>query len=166
MKGFDIGCNDPRKPSFDESVEAMRRAGTNALPILLRTLRSKDSDLKHRLTRLAARQHLIEIDYVTADRQPWAARQGFMALLGRQAKYAIPQLVEISQEEVAGTYSIAGGRHTEYATEILELLKQPGEEVREDVAKATRKGGPKAAARAGGNFDGTQNAGPTRRSTE
>jgi hypothetical protein len=89
-----------------------------------------------------------------------------MALLGRQAKYAIPQLVEISQEEVAGTYTIAGGRHTEYATEILELLKQLGEEVRQDVAKATRKGGPKAATRAGGNFDGTQNAGPTRRSTE
>jgi len=166
LKGFDIGYYDPRKPSFDESVEAVRRAGTNALPILLRMLRSRDSDLKHRLTRLAARQHIIKIDYVTADRQRWAARLGFMGLSGREAKYAIPQLVEISQEEVAGAYPIPGGRHTEYATEVLELLKQLGETVREDIAKARTKGGPKAATKAGGNLDGTQNAGPTRRSTE
>ena len=89
-----------------------------------------------------------------------------MALLGRETKYAIPQLVEISQEEVAGAYPIPGGRHTEYATEILELLKQHGKDVREDVAKAPKKGGLRAATKAGGNLDGTQNAGPTRRSTE
>jgi hypothetical protein len=166
MKGFDIGYNDPRKPSYAESVEAVRQAGTNALPMLLSMLRARDSDLKHCLTRLAKKQRLIKIDYVTADRQRWAASQGFMAFLGRDTRYAIPQLVEISREEVAGAYPIPGGHHTEYATEILELLKQEGEDAREAVETALKKGGPIAATKAGGNSDGTRNAGPTRRSTE
>jgi hypothetical protein len=166
LKGFDIGYNDPRKPSFDESVEAVRQAGTNALPTLLRMLRARDSDLQHRLTRLAQKQRVIKIDDVSADRQRWAARQGFVALLWKNATYAIPQLVDISREEVAGAYPLPGGQHTEYATEILELLKQHGGDVREAVETALKKGGPIAATKAGGNSDGTKSAGPTRRSTE
>lgn len=175
LRGFDIGYNDPRKPSFDESVEAVRQAGTNALPTLLRMLRSRDSDLKHRLTRQAEKQHLVRIEYVSADRQRWAAMQGFLALVGREAKYAIPQLIEISRHEVAGAYTISGGRHTLYATEILGQLRQQGEDISEDVTKALSngavgrrhlKGGPKAPTKASENVDATQNSGPTRRSTQ
>ncbi len=133
LKGFDHGYNEPRKPSFDESVEAVRQAGTNALPILLRMLRARDSDWKHRLIRLAQKQRLIEIDYVTADRQRWVARQGFVAL-GLHAKCAIPQLVDISQEETSRV------EWNKYATEILDLLKQTwGKDVSEDIAKAIKK---------------------------
>src|SRR5689334_9265371 len=39
LKGFDIGYNRADKPSSDESVEAVRQSGTNALPILLHMLR-------------------------------------------------------------------------------------------------------------------------------
>jgi len=175
LRGFDIGYNDPHKPSFDESVEAVRQARTNALPTLLRMLRSGDSDLKHWLTRLAQKQRLIKVDDISADRQRWAAMQGFLALVGREAKYAIPQLIEISRQEVAGAYTISGGRHTLYATEILGLLRQQGEDVSEDVTKALSdgaagrghmKGGPEAATKASGNVDATQNSGPTRRSTQ
>ena len=166
LKGFDIGYNDPRKPDFDECVEAVRQAGTNALPTLLRMLRTRDSDLKHRLTRLAQKQRLIKIDYVTADRQRWAAHQGFMALLWKNASYAIPQLVEISREEVAGAYPISGGRHSEYATEILDLLKQQSEELRGTIETAIKKYGPIPASKAGGNSDGTKTAGPARPSIE
>ena len=117
LKGFDIGYNSPAKPSFDESVEAVRQTRTNALPVLLRMLRTRDSDLKHRLARLAQKQRLIKINYVTADRQRWAAKQGFTAL-GLYAKAAIPQLVEISQEETSRA------EWNKYATEILDLLKE------------------------------------------
>jgi len=117
LRSFDLGDNAPGKPSFDESVEAVRETSTNSLPILLRMLRSRDSDLKHRLARLAQKQSLIRINYVTADRQRWAARQGFTAL-GLYAKVAIPQLVEISREEASRV------EWNKYATEILDLLKQ------------------------------------------
>jgi len=117
LKGFDLGYNGPAKPSFDESVEAVRQTSTNALPILLRMLRTRDSDLKHRLARLAQKQRLIKINYVTADRQRWAARQAFTAL-GPYAKAAIPQLVEISREETSRA------EWNKYATEILDLLKE------------------------------------------
>jgi hypothetical protein len=117
LKGFDIGYNSPAKPSYDESVEAVRQTSTNSLPILLRMLRTRDSDLKHRLARLAQKQRLVKIDYVSADRERWAARQGFTAL-GSQAKVAIPQLVEIAREEKSRS------EWHKYATEILELLKE------------------------------------------
>jgi hypothetical protein len=118
LKGFDIGYNDPAKPAFDESVEAVRQTNTNALPVLLRMLRTRDSDWKHRLTRLAQKQRLIKIDYVTADRERWAARQGFMALLDPCAEAAIPQLVEISKQETSRA------EWNPYATELLDLLKE------------------------------------------
>ena len=43
--------------------EAVRHAGTNALPILLRMLRANDSVLKIKCMELAKRQHLIRIKY-------------------------------------------------------------------------------------------------------
>lgn len=143
LKGFDIGYNDPSKPSYNESVEAVRQAGTNALPTLLRMLRTRDSDLKHWLTRLAQKQRLIKIDYVTADRQRWAAREGFDSL-GLYAKYAIPQLVEISQEETSRV------EWNKYATEILGQLKQIwGKDVSEDIAKALNQSDRGATAKVG-----------------
>ncbi len=117
LKGFDIGYNGPGKPSFDESVEAVRQASTNSLPILLHMLRCRDSDLNHRLTHLAQKQRLIRVNYVSADRQRWAARQAFVAL-GLDAKPAIPQLIEISRQETSRI------EWNKYATEILDLLRQ------------------------------------------
>jgi len=117
LKGFDNGDNGQGKPSFDESVEAVRQTSTNALPVLLRMLRVRDSDLRHRLARLAQKQHLVNINYVTADRQRWAARQGFVAL-GLYGRSAIPQLLEISMEETSRA------EWNKYATEILDLLKE------------------------------------------
>jgi hypothetical protein len=99
LKDFELDAQ-LGKPSSDQAVEAVRQAGTNAFPILLRLFRARDSDLKHRVTSLARKQHFITIHYVTADSQRWVARQGFMAL-GRVAKYAVPRLVEINQEDIA-----------------------------------------------------------------
>lgn len=130
LKGFDIGYNDPRKPNYNESVEAVREAGTNAIPILLRMLRSRDSDLSHRLTRLIAKQRLIKIDYVTADRQRCSAWEGFGAL-GLSAKPAIPELATIAQQEISRV------EWNKYATEILDRLRRTWpREASNDVAKA------------------------------
>ena len=138
LSGFDLGNNAPGKPSFDESVEAVRELGTNSIPILLRMLRSRDSDLKQRLTRLAQKQSLVRVDYVSADRQRWVARQGFVAL-GIAAKEAIPQLLEISREEAARV------EWKKYATEILDLFKQAWpREADEEMAKALKQRNPVA----------------------
>lgn len=117
LKGFDIGRNESAKPGYDDCVAAVRQANTNALPILLRMLRTRDTDLKQRLTRLAQRQSLIKVDYVTTDRQRWAAWQGFMAL-GPEANAVIPQLTEIAHEEASRA------EWNKYATEILDMLKR------------------------------------------
>jgi hypothetical protein len=133
LKGFDIGYNSPGKPSYHEAVEAVRQASTNSLPTLLRMLRSRDSDLNHRLIRLAQKQPVIKVNYVSADRQRWAAREGLVAL-GLNAKPAIPQLIEISQEETSRV------ELNKYATEILVLLKQTWpKDAGEDVAKALKQ---------------------------
>jgi hypothetical protein len=61
-------------PSFGPVLSekaAVRQAGTNALPTLLRMLLVKDSALKDRLVDLAERQHFIKIEWVKADEEQW-----------------------------------------------------------------------------------------------
>jgi len=99
LKGFELD-DFPGKPSFNESNEAVFQIGTNAFPTLFRLLRTKDSDFKQRIARLARTQHFMKVHYVAADGQRWAARQGFLAL-GKVAKYAVPELERIDQEEIA-----------------------------------------------------------------
>ncbi len=111
----------PGKPDFNEGVNAVRAAGTKAVPILLRMLRISDSDLRQRLTRLAQKQHLISVRCVSAERQNWAARQGLTALNREPAHYAVPLLVEISRQDVSRGETNSW-RHR-YSAEILDLLK-------------------------------------------
>ena len=130
LRGFNLADNQPGKPSFDESVEAVRATRTNALPVLLRMLRARDSDLKHGLIRLAQKQRIIRIEYVAADTQRWAARQGLVSL-GLYTRSAIPELAEISREEASR------GEWNKYATEILDLLRQTWPaEVSADISNA------------------------------
>src|SRR5579872_4898885 len=44
--------------------EAVRQAGTNAIPTLLRMLQEKDSPMMLKLVALARRQHFIKIKYI------------------------------------------------------------------------------------------------------
>jgi hypothetical protein len=121
LRGFDIIDNAPGKPNFNESVDAVRDAGTNAFPLLLSMLRASDSGLRQRLKRLAQRQHLIAIDYVSADTQQWAARQGFGAL-GNVAKGAVPELLEIYRQDIARGQT--NSNRLGYIREILTILEQ------------------------------------------
>ena len=80
--------------------EAVRQAGTNAIPTLLRMLRAKDSALKVKLMALAQRQHIINIEYTSAEKWNWAAPFAF-GVLGARAQSAVPALIEIANRNIS-----------------------------------------------------------------
>jgi HEAT repeat protein len=75
---------------------AIKNAGTNAIPILLRMLRQNDSALKLECISLARRQNLIEIHHFPARKQNLIACHAF-GELGDLARSAVPDLVKIYQ---------------------------------------------------------------------
>jgi len=83
-----------------EADEALRQAGTNALPTLLRMLRAQDSALKVKLLRLAARQHVIPIEYVPAEELNYRACCAFGVLRGK-ARGAVPALIEVVNQNLS-----------------------------------------------------------------
>jgi HEAT repeat protein len=89
---------------FKQANEAVRSAGTNAIPILLRMLRTKDSPdspLKLKLMALAERQPWIKLQPLVpaAERN----RQGAMGLqaLGASARPAVPAVIQIYEASVS-----------------------------------------------------------------
>ena len=83
-----------------EAEEALRHAGTNALPTLLRMLRAKDSALKLRFIQLAGRQHLIKIRYTPAEELNYRACSAF-GVLHAKAQSAVPALREIADQNLS-----------------------------------------------------------------
>jgi hypothetical protein len=120
LEAFEVG-DFTGKPNFNEAVDAVRDAGSNAVPILLRALRVSDSDWKQKLTRLAQRQSFIKVRYVPAERQNWAARTGFTAVNRGPAQYALPSLVEICRQDILRGETNSW-RHS-YSAEVLEMLQ-------------------------------------------
>jgi hypothetical protein len=80
--------------SKTEADEAVRQAGTNAIPTLLRMLSRSDSPSKAKWLKLAQRQHLIKIRFAPANYWNVAAADGFRAL-GEKGQSAVPALIEI-----------------------------------------------------------------------
>ena len=85
--------NEPDK----QSETAIRTIGTNAVPTLLRMLKATDSKLKLKLFQLAAKQHLVDIKWKSAELLHYEALDGLFAL-GTDAHSAVPDLVEIYNE--------------------------------------------------------------------
>ena len=83
-----------------EAEEALRRAGTNALPTLLRMLRAKDSALKVRFMQLARRQHFIKIKYTPAEELNYRACMAF-GVLRAKAHSAVPALIDIANQNIS-----------------------------------------------------------------
>ena len=100
--------------------EAVRHAGTNALPILLRMLRANDSALKVKCMELAKRQHLIRIKYTPAEELNYRACSGF-GVLGAKAQSAVPALIEIANQNLSRASRW-------YAIEALVLVGPPAQE--------------------------------------
>jgi hypothetical protein len=80
--------------------EAVRKAGTNALPTLLRMLRAKDSALKVKLMGLAQRQHFIRITYTPAEELNYQASCAF-GVLRAKGQSAVPALMEIADKNIS-----------------------------------------------------------------
>jgi len=120
LKGFEPRFGNPGPPRHT-AEEAVRRAGTNAIPILLRMLRTKDSDWRQKLRFLAHKQHFVEVEFNPSAGHHWVAREAFHAL-GSVARYAIPQLVEINQAELSGIFEC------KCAGDILDQLEQQDNE--------------------------------------
>lgn len=79
---------------------AVRQAGTNAIPTLLRMLRATDSGLKLKLMDLAQKQHIIKLQFTHAEDWNNAAVLGFSAL-GTNAQNAVTALIEIGNQDIA-----------------------------------------------------------------
>ena len=83
-----------------EYDRAIKEAGTNAIPILLRMLRQRDSALKVELMALAQKQDWFEIHYVPALERNTKAYHAFRTL-GESAKAAVPKLIEIYEKGIS-----------------------------------------------------------------
>jgi HEAT repeat protein len=100
--------------------EAVRHAGTNALPILLRMLRANDSALKVKCLELAKRQHFIRIKYTPAEELNYRACAAF-GVLGAKARSAVPALIAIANQNLSRASRW-------YALEALVLVGPPAPE--------------------------------------
>ncbi len=92
--GYMSGTNTVPVPTRSEAEAATRHIGTNALPVLLRMFRERDSSLKDKLCALAMRQKFIKFHFHTSREDIYVAMMGLHAL-GPQASNAVPQLVAI-----------------------------------------------------------------------
>jgi len=89
-----------------DATEAMQQIGTNAIPILLRMLKSKeDSRYKLWLIQLVQKQHVIDFKWRTAQTRHSEAMYAF-GDLGSQAKSAMPILLQIYNERRPGPITI------------------------------------------------------------
>jgi HEAT repeat protein len=101
--------------------EAVRKAGTNALPTLLRMLRAKDSALKVKLVGLAQRQHFVRIRYTPAEELNYQASCAF-GVLRAKGQNAVPALMEIADKHISHDSRW-------YAIAALAFIDPPAKEV-------------------------------------
>lgn len=84
----------PASREWREADEAVRQAGTNSIPVLLRMLRQRDSTWKSWIASLAKRQSLVRIHFVSAAERIAEASRAFV-VLGDLAKDALPELIRL-----------------------------------------------------------------------
>jgi hypothetical protein len=101
--------------------DAVRQAGTNALPTLLRMLRAKDSAWKVKLMVLAQRQHFIRIRYTPAEELNYQASCAF-GVLRAKGQNAVPALMEIVDQNISHDSQW-------YAITALAFIGPPAKEV-------------------------------------
>jgi HEAT repeat protein len=85
-----------------DAQAVLRQTGTNALPVLLRMLRTEDSALKLKLVALAKRQRILKIEFTPAKTWNLAAQLGFSEM-GERAQSAVPALIRIADRSTSST---------------------------------------------------------------
>src|SRR5262249_986498 len=88
-------------PEIVRCRDAIRAIGTNAVPMLLRILRTKDSALKRKAMDLVERQHFVKVPIRSDEEQKQNAEADFY-LLGEFATNAIPALIDVLQHPPSG----------------------------------------------------------------
>jgi hypothetical protein len=73
---------------------AIRQIGTNALPMLIKRLRARDTRLKQVMMTWAQRQKLVHFKFKTANRRHLEAEAGYEAL-GPLASAQVPSLIDV-----------------------------------------------------------------------
>jgi HEAT repeat protein len=116
LADFDLS----RSQRPEKATEAVRAIGTNALPLLDRMIRTKDSLWRTAMIALNDRQSFIQLEITEARVIRYRAIEGYR-VLGPNAKASIPVLIHI-------------------------LDSEPSVEVRADVAAALGSIGPEASA--------------------
>jgi len=86
------------------ATEAVRELGTNAIPTLLRLLKSRDSRLKLLLIQLGSKQNVIHLKWKTAQSRRFEAQFAFTCL-GVQGRSAVPDLIEIYRQSRLDPYN-------------------------------------------------------------
>lgn len=100
----------PVRVEQQQADEAVRHAGTNALPTLLRMLRAKDSALRIKFIGLARKQHFLRVKYTPAEELNYQACVA-LGVLGARAQCAAPALKEIVNQNLSRSsqgYAAAG----------------------------------------------------------
>ena len=86
--------------SLEDATEAVRQAGTNAIPTLLRMLRARDSAIKVKLMDWVERRGIIKGGFRRASQFNSVAFHGFVDL-GTNAQSAVPALMEIANRNIS-----------------------------------------------------------------
>ncbi len=105
--------------------EAVRQAGTNAIPQLLSLLRFEDSALKVKFMDLVERQHVITIEFTTAVAWNGAGAKGF-GVLGTNAQSATSALITIANRNTSPSSPYPSSRY--YALDALGSIGPPAKD--------------------------------------
>jgi hypothetical protein len=141
-----------------ETETAVLQMGTNAIPALLRMLRSPDPHLKRILWRLAQKQNIIHFHYVPPASVYERAAMG-LEVLGPRAESAVPELVNIfesnlspeSQGTIARVLGLMGPLAKPAVPALLRGIVSTNSLVSQSSIWAVRRIDPEAAGKAGIN---------------
>ncbi len=126
--------------------EALNHLGTNAIPLLLKWLRTHDPTIKKKLVNLGLRLGVITSEKLTRESYPFKSESYYhgmaangLRLLGPKALPALPELVALmNRGDSSGdsaAYALAG-IGAEAVPPLIALLDDPDERVRYTVVSA------------------------------
>jgi len=127
-----------------KAQKAVRAIGTNALPYLVKTLRTRDSALRRTLIDLARKQSLINIRFTTENARLNCAIAAFKAL-GTDAEPAVPVLVSWIENPDAENVD---ARSRMLAIAVLRELGPPAKSAIPTLIKVLKEHDPRAKANA------------------
>ncbi len=120
-----------------ESAAAIRHIGTNALPMLIRMLGSRDSRLKELMMKWSSKQNLVKFNFTPASQLRFRAQGGY-TILGATAKAQVPELSRLLLNDApagvrqcaASALGSVGPEAESAAAALLVAAKDQDEQVR------------------------------------